>query len=72
MVCRGLKTFNKLEEVEKKEKQIKEERVASKAAATTYTLALLELDPFAKIDILLLFLEVWEDWDFASKTLQVS
>jgi hypothetical protein len=72
MVCHGLKTLNKLEEAEAKEKQIKEERAASKAAATTYALALSEPDPFARIEILLLLLKVWGDWDFASKTLQVS
>jgi hypothetical protein len=33
MVCYSLKTLNKLEEVEEKEKQMEEERGASKAAA---------------------------------------
>jgi hypothetical protein len=61
IVCRGLKTLNKLEETEEKEKQIKEERAASKAAVTAYALALSEPDPFAKIEILLLLLKVWED-----------
>jgi hypothetical protein len=70
MVCRSLKTLNKLEEAKKK--QIEEERAASKAAATAYALALLEPDPFAKIEILLLLPKVWGDWDFASETLQVS
>jgi hypothetical protein len=47
-----------LEEAERKEKQIEEERAANKAAATAYALALSEPDPFAKIGILLLFLKV--------------
>jgi hypothetical protein len=72
MVRRGLRTLVKLEEAEMKKKQIEEERAASKAAATAYALALLEPDPFAKIEILLLFLKVWGNWDFANKTLQVS
>jgi hypothetical protein len=72
MVCRSLKTLDKLEEVEEKEKQMEEERAACKAAATAYALALLEPDPFAKIEIPLLSSKVWGDWDFASETLQVS
>jgi hypothetical protein len=69
MVCQGLKTLNKLEEAEEKEKQIEVERIATKAAATTYTSAPSKPDPFAKIKIPLLFLKVWGNWDFASKTL---
>jgi hypothetical protein len=72
MVCHSLKTLDKLEEVEEKEKQMEEERAASKAAATAYALVPLESDPFAKIEIPLLLLKVWGDWDFASETLQVS
>jgi hypothetical protein len=72
MVCRGLKTLDKLEEAEEKEKHVEEERAAGKAAATAYALALSKPDPFAKIEIPLLFLKVWGDWDFANKTLQVS
>jgi hypothetical protein len=72
MVCHSLKILNKLEEAEGKEKQIEEERAASKAAATVRALAPSKPDPFAKIEIPLLLLKVWGDWDFASKTLQVS
>jgi hypothetical protein len=72
MVCRGLATLDKLEEAEMKEKQMEEERAASKAAATAHALAPPEPDPFAKIEIPLLLLKVWGDWDFASKTLRVS
>jgi hypothetical protein len=72
MVRRSLKTLDKLEEAEEKEKQMERECVASKAAATAYALALLKPDPFARIEIPLLLLEVWGDWDFASKTLRVS
>jgi hypothetical protein len=61
MVCCSLKTLDKLEEVEEKEKQIEKERATNKAAATAYALALLESDPFAKIEISLLFLKVWGD-----------
>jgi hypothetical protein len=72
MVRCSLKTLDKLEEVEEKEKQIEEERAAAKAATTARVLALLEPDPFAKIEILLLPPKVWGDWDFASETPQVS
>jgi hypothetical protein len=34
MVCRGLKTLDKLEEVEEREQQMETERAAIKAAAT--------------------------------------
>jgi hypothetical protein len=67
MVCQGLKTLDKLEEVEEKEKQIEGER---EAAATAYALALSKPDPFARVEIPLLLPKVWGDWDFASKTLQ--
>jgi hypothetical protein len=50
--------LDKLEEAEEKEKQIEEGRAASKAAATAYALALSRPDPFAKIEIPLLFLKV--------------
>jgi hypothetical protein len=56
-----LKTLNKLEEAEAKEKQIEEERAASKAVATTHALALSKPDPFAKIEIPLLPSKVWGD-----------
>jgi hypothetical protein len=72
MVRHSLKTLNKLEEAEEKEKQIEEERAANKAAATAYTLAPAKPDPFARIEIPLLPPGVWGDWDFASETLQVS
>jgi len=72
MVRRSLKTLNKLEEVEEKERQREKERAANRAAATTHTLAMSEPDPFAKIEILLLLPKVWGDWDFAGETLQVS
>jgi hypothetical protein len=72
MVCYSLRTLDKLEKAEEKERQIEKERATSKAAATAYALALLKPDPFAKIEIPLLLPKVWEDWDFASKTLQVS
>jgi len=62
MVRHGLKTLDKLEEVEEKEKQIEEERAAVKAAAMS-SIALQaaprqSANPFAKIEILLLPLEV--------------
>jgi hypothetical protein len=72
MVRRSLKTLDKLEEVEEKEKQMEEERAATRAAATVCALAPSKPDPFTRIEILLLLLKVWGDWDFASKTLQVS
>jgi hypothetical protein len=72
MVCRSLKTLDKLEEAEKKERQIELERAAAKVATTAYALAPSKPDPFAKIKVPLLPLKVWGDWDFASKTLQVS
>jgi hypothetical protein len=58
MVCYSLKTLDKLEEVKEKEKQVEKERAVSKAAATTYALALSKPDPFAKIEIPLLFSKV--------------
>jgi len=36
MLCYSLKTLDKLEEVKEKERQIKEKRVANKAATTTF------------------------------------
>jgi hypothetical protein len=72
MVCHSLKILDKLEKAEAEEKQIEGGRATNKAATTTYALALLEPDPFTKIKIPLLLPKVWGDWDFASKTLQVS
>ena len=73
IVCRGLKTLNKLKEVKEREKQIKEERATIKATAKlSFALqaALKQFaNPFAKIKILLLPLKVQANQDFASKTL---
>ena len=73
MVCHSLKTLNKLEEAEEKEKQEEEERkrVAETAAATAVAKAAIAvanpLNPFARIEVPLLLLKVWGDWDFFSK-----
>jgi hypothetical protein len=61
MVCCSLKTLDKLEEVEERERQMELERAAAKAAATTHALASSKSDPFAKIKIPLLFSKVWRD-----------
>jgi hypothetical protein len=58
MVCYSLKTFDKLEEVEEREKQIKKERAANKAATNLFYTSAPKADPFLKIEILLLFLKV--------------
>ena len=58
MVCRSLKTLNKLEEVEEKERQIETEHAAAKAAATQVYGPAAKANPFARIKILLLPLEV--------------
>jgi hypothetical protein len=58
MLCRGLKTLDKLKEVEEKERQTDSKHVAAKAAATAYALALLKPDPFAKVKIPLLLPKV--------------
>jgi hypothetical protein len=63
IVRQGLKTLNKLKKVEEKEKQIKEEYTAVEAAAMLSIISQTALrqfvDPFAKIEIPLLPLEVW-------------
>jgi hypothetical protein len=53
-----LKTLNKLEEVKEKERQIEEEHVANKAAANLFYALAPKADPFAKVKIPLLLLEV--------------
>jgi hypothetical protein len=58
MVCYSLKTFNKLEEVEEKEKQIEKEHATNKAAANLSYTSTLEADPFAKIEVPLLLPKV--------------
>jgi hypothetical protein len=58
MVRHGLKTLNKLEEAEAKEKQIEDKRAANKAAANSYHASAPKADPFAKIEIPLLLLKV--------------
>jgi len=59
MVCCSLKTLNKLEEVKEKERQIELEHVAVKAATTQVHGQAAVADPFARIKIPLLPLEVW-------------
>jgi hypothetical protein len=61
MVCRGLKTLNKLEEVEEKERQMETERAAAKAAATQIRGQAAKVNLFAKVKIPLLLPKVWGD-----------
>ena len=68
IVCRGLKTLDELEEVKERERQIETER----AAATQIYGQAAAANPFARIKILLLPLEVWANQDFASETPQAS
>jgi hypothetical protein len=59
MVCRGLKTIDKLNEIEEKEKQIESKQAA--AAAMPFNVLVLsktKTNPFARLDILLLFPKV--------------
>ena len=72
MVCYNLKTLDKLKEVKEREKQIKTERAATKAAVTQVHSQAATANPFAKIKILLLPPKVQANQDFASKTLQAS
>ena len=57
IVCYKLKTLNKLKEAKEKEKQIKFNYIAFKAAIRLFdvlVLLLTKINPFAKINILLL------------------
>jgi hypothetical protein len=54
MVCCGLKTLNKLEEVKERERQIETKHAAVKAAATQVYSQAAAANPFAEIEILLL------------------
>jgi len=58
MVCYSLKTLNKLKEVKERERQIETERVVVKATATQVHGQAAAANPFVKIKILLLPLEV--------------
>ena len=58
MVCYSLKTLDELEEAKEKERQIEEERAANKAAASLFYALALEANPFTRIKIPLLPLEV--------------
>ena len=75
MVCHSLKTLDKLEEAEEKEKREEEERkraaetAAATAAAEAAIAAANPLDPFARIEVPLLLLRVWDGWDFSYETL---
>jgi hypothetical protein len=62
MLCYSLKMLGKLEEAEEKKNQIKEERVAAKAAASlsyTLVLAIAKANLLAKIKVPLLLLKDW-------------
>ena len=69
IICYSLKTLNELEEVKERERQIKTKRAAIKATASQVYSQAAVANPFAKIKILLLPLEVQANQDFASKTL---
>jgi hypothetical protein len=61
MVCYSLKTLDKLEEVEAKEKQIESKHATTKAATMLFSvlvLLLTKVNPFAKIKVPLLSLRV--------------
>ena len=58
MVCYSLKTLDELEEAKEKERQIEEERAANKAATNLFYALAPKADPFTKIEIPLLPLEV--------------
>ena len=72
MVCCGLKTLNKLEEAKERERQMETERAAVKVAAIQVHGQAALANPFARIEIPLLPLEVWANQDFASETPQAS
>jgi hypothetical protein len=55
MVCCSLKTINKLDKVEGKEKQIESNQAASAAMpSNTLVLSTTEIDPFTGLEVLLL------------------
>jgi hypothetical protein len=61
MVCCSLKTLDKLEEAEEKERQIETKHATTKAAAmpsNVLVLLLTEANPFASVKVPLLPLEV--------------
>ena len=68
IVCHSLKTLDKLEEVEEKKRQIETKHTTAKAAATQIYSQAAKANPFTRIKILLLPLEVQANQDFASKT----
>ena len=71
MVCCSLKTLDKLEKAEEKERQIEIERAAKAAVIQIQTLVA-KTDPFARIKIPLLPPKVQANQDFVSETLQAS
>jgi hypothetical protein len=55
MVCRSLKTMDKLDKVEEKEKQIESKQAATAAMlSNVLVLSMTETDPFVGLEVLLL------------------
>jgi hypothetical protein len=62
MVCHKLKTIDKLNKIEEKEKQIELEQAATAAMPfNTLVLSMTETNPFTSVEVLLLLLKVWAD-----------
>jgi hypothetical protein len=71
----GLKTLDKLEEAEEKERQMEAERAATEAAArpsSALAPRLIRSDPFANLEVPLLPPKVWAKWDSLYGNLQSS